>query len=276
MKQVAAGVHIHESGWVQSNTVVIDGTDGVLLVDPGLLGDELDCLAKDLSASGRVVLAGFSTHPHWDHLVWHDRLGSAPRYGTALCAATARERLSGDVAAVAKAVGIPDRVPLDRLGDIQGLPDGSAEVPWNGPSAMVIEHAAYAPGHAALLVEDRYVLAVGDMLSDVLIPMLSPMADDPIEDYLVALELLEAVTANVKVVVPGHGSIAEAGEIQARIDRDRAYVNALRDGMPTADPRIHRPADDPWAWVADVHARQVEMIAAKRHAYEIDDADDSD
>src|SRR6266508_4241187 len=40
------------------------------------------------------VVAGFSTHPHWDHLLWHARLGAAPRYGTARCAATVRDRLS--------------------------------------------------------------------------------------------------------------------------------------------------------------------------------------
>ena len=57
-------------------------------------GDEMACLANDLSDSGQTVVAGFSTHPHWDHLLWHARLGAAPRYGTARCAATARDRLS--------------------------------------------------------------------------------------------------------------------------------------------------------------------------------------
>jgi hypothetical protein len=28
------------------------------------------------------VVAGFSTHPHWDHLLWHPRLGDVPRYAT--------------------------------------------------------------------------------------------------------------------------------------------------------------------------------------------------
>ena len=47
-------------------------------------------------------------------------------------------------------------------------------------------------GHAALLIEERGVLVAGDMLSDVLIPLLD-LNDtaDPIEDYLAALRLLE-------------------------------------------------------------------------------------
>ena len=40
-------------------------------------------VANDLSGLDQTVVAGFSTHPHWDHLLWHARLGAAPRYGTA-------------------------------------------------------------------------------------------------------------------------------------------------------------------------------------------------
>ncbi|MFD0583761.1 MBL fold metallo-hydrolase [Dactylosporangium darangshiense] len=83
LKQVAEGVLVHESEFCQSNAVVVQGRDGVLLIDAGVLGDELACLAKDLSDSGRTVVVGFSTHPHWDHLLWHPGLGEAPRYGTA-------------------------------------------------------------------------------------------------------------------------------------------------------------------------------------------------
>ena len=46
----------------------------------------------------------------------------------------------------------------------------------------------HAPGHAALLIEERGVLVAGDMLSDVLIPDALEFNDtaDPIEDYLAA------------------------------------------------------------------------------------------
>ena len=94
LRQVAEGVLIHESEFCQSNAVVVHGRAGVLLIDPGVHGYEMAALANDLSDSGQTVVAGFSTHPHWDHLLWHARLGAAPRYGTARCAATARDRLS--------------------------------------------------------------------------------------------------------------------------------------------------------------------------------------
>jgi hypothetical protein len=34
-------------------------------------------LANDLRELGQPVVAGFSTHPHWDHLLWDARLGAA-------------------------------------------------------------------------------------------------------------------------------------------------------------------------------------------------------
>ncbi|HEY4020040.1 MAG TPA: MBL fold metallo-hydrolase, partial [Pseudonocardiaceae bacterium] len=94
LRQVAEGVLIHQSEFVQSNAVVVQGPAGVLLIDPGVHGDEMACLANDLSDVGQTVVAGFSTHPHWDHLLWHPRFGAAPRYGTARCAASTRHQLS--------------------------------------------------------------------------------------------------------------------------------------------------------------------------------------
>lgn len=263
LTRVADGVLVHESEFCQSNAVVVQGRAGVLVIDPGVQDHELAGLANDISESGQTVLAGFSTHPHWDHLLWHAGLGAAPRYGTARCAATVRERLSGGVDAVAKAAGIPEHVPLDLLGLLTALPAEAAQIPWDGPRVRIIEHQAHAPGHAALFIEERGVLVAGDMLSDVLIPMLDMNGTaDPIEDYLAALRLLEEMAGDVDVVIPGHGSVGRAGQVEARIEQDRAYVLALRDGHAPSDPRIGPSARPGWEWVSDVHNRQAQRLAA--------------
>jgi glyoxylase-like metal-dependent hydrolase (beta-lactamase superfamily II) len=139
-----------------------------------------------------------------------------------------------------------------------------AQIPWDGPQVRIVEHQAHAPGHAALLIEERGVLVAGDMLSDVLIPMLD-LNDtaDPIEDYLAALRLLEGVADNVDVVIPGHGSIGGADQVHARIDQDRAYVHALRDAHVLSDPRVGPSAKDGWDWVAGVHTRQLQRLAQR-------------
>jgi glyoxylase-like metal-dependent hydrolase (beta-lactamase superfamily II) len=259
---VAEGVLIHESVFCQSNAVVVQGGAGVLLIDAGVHADEMAGLARDLSDLGQTVVAGFSTHPHWDHLLWHPALGPAPRYGTARCAATVRDRLAGGVDA--RRFGIPEEVSLDLLGLITGLPAGAARIPWDGPEVRIIEHQAHAPGHAALLIRERGVLVAGDMLSDVLVPMLDLSGTaDPIEDYLAALRLLEDVAGDVDVVVPGHGSTSKTSQIPARIEQDRAYVHALRDGRDPDDPRVGPSARPGWEWVSDVHAGQLQRLARR-------------
>ncbi|HEV7708583.1 MAG TPA: MBL fold metallo-hydrolase [Asanoa sp.] len=258
---------VHESAFCQSNAVVVQGGAGVLVIDAGVQEHEMACLANDLSQLDQTVVAGFSTHPHWDHLLWHARLGGAPRYGTARCAATVRDRLS-DPGAKARITAhlippdIAEQVSLDLLGLITALPAGTARIPWDGPQVRIIEHQAHAPGHAALFIEERGVLVAGDMLSDVLIPILDVNGTaDPIEDHLAALRLLEAVAGDVDVLVPGHGSVGGADQVHARIEQDRAYVLDLRDGHVSSDPRVGPSAKPGWEWVSDVHNGQAQRLA---------------
>jgi glyoxylase-like metal-dependent hydrolase (beta-lactamase superfamily II) len=267
LTQVAEGVLVHQSELLQNNAVVVQGRAGVLLVDPGLQSSEMACLAHDLRELDQPVVAGFATHPDWDHVLWHPELGDAPRYGTARCAAQLRDLLSNGDWEARVAEGLPpeiaDDVPLDLFGRITGLPAGTALVPWEGPDVRIIEHPAHAPGHAALLIEERGVLIAGDMLSDVLIPLLDHTAD-PIEDYLVGLQVLEGAAGAVAVVVPGHGSVGGADQVRARIDLDRAYVHALRDGHTPDDPRLGPSAKPGWEWVSDVHDGQARRLAGRR------------
>ena len=144
LRQVATGVLIHESTFLQSNTVVVqDGRTGVLIIDPGGRGDEMVCLANDLSDLGQTVVAGFSTHPHWDHLLWHPSLGAAPRYSTARCAASAQVSEPAE-ARTTRLIPpeIVEEIPLDMLGLIAGLPGETEQIPWDGPDIRILEHQA--------------------------------------------------------------------------------------------------------------------------------------
>jgi glyoxylase-like metal-dependent hydrolase (beta-lactamase superfamily II) len=271
LTQVAGGVLVHRSELLRNNAVVVRGRAGVLLVDPGITDEEMACLADDLSAEGQRVVAGFSTHPDWDHVLWHADLGEAPRYGTARCADVMRELRSNPDWRARVVEGLPpeiaEQVSLDSFGHVSGLPAGTAELPWDGHLVRIVEHPAHAPGHAALLIAECRVLVAGDMLSDVFIPMLDdPDPDgtaDPIEDYLVGLDVLEAVADDVDVVVPGHGSVGGAGQVRARIGLDRAYLHALRGGRTPDDPRIGPSAEPGWEWVGEIHDAQARGLARR-------------
>jgi glyoxylase-like metal-dependent hydrolase (beta-lactamase superfamily II) len=269
LSQIAEGVLTHQSALLENNAVAVQGRNGVLLIDPGLTESEMACLASDLRDLGQPVVAGFATHPDWDHVLWHPDFGEAPRYGTARCAAYMRElRLDPDWRDRVTE-GLPpeiaDQTPLDLFGLVIPLPVGSPAIPWDGPQVTIIEHPAHAPGHAALLVEERGVLVAGDMLSDVLVPNLDTLDDtnDPIAEYLLGLRRLEEVAERVEVVVPGHGSVGHADEMRARIELDRAYVLALREGRVPSDPRVGPTAKPGWEWMGDISIELVRLLAER-------------
>jgi glyoxylase-like metal-dependent hydrolase (beta-lactamase superfamily II) len=243
--EVADGVWVRQSEWVWSNAVVVRGEGGLVLVDPGIDGSDLGQLADDVDRLGIPVVAGFSTHLHWDHLLWHSRFGDVPRYAMPAAAHAApgvRER--AQAMAAESAAGIP----LELIGLLTPLPADGGPVP-----GQIIEHEAHAVGHAAVLLADRGVLLAGDMLSDVLIPLLDPRRAGQVGAYETALDRLGEAARHVDVLVPGHGAVAEGPEVAARLAADRAYLDALRRGEEPVDARLDQD------WLSGPHRSNVEL-----------------
>ena len=132
LNQVADGVWVRQSEWVWSNAIVVRGENGLILVDPGIDGSDLNQLADDVDRLGIAVVAGFCTHPHWDHLLWHSRFGDVPRYATpggAQAASEARERAQSMAAQSAPGI------PVELIGLLTPLPADGGPVPGE-----IIEH----------------------------------------------------------------------------------------------------------------------------------------
>ncbi len=245
LKQVADGVWVRQSEWVWSNAIAVRGDGGLILVDPGIDGSDLAELADDLDRLGIPVVAGFSTHPHWDHLLWHHRFGDVPRYATraaAHVASGAHER------AQAMAAESASGIPLELIGLVTPLPADNGPVPGE-----IVEHQAHAVGHAAVLLADRGVLLAGDMLSDVLIPLLDPRRPGQLDAYETALDRLGEAARQVDVLVPGHGAVAEGSEVAARLAADRAYIDGLRRGVEPVDSRLDQD------WLSGPHQSNLEL-----------------
>jgi glyoxylase-like metal-dependent hydrolase (beta-lactamase superfamily II) len=250
LNQVADGVWVRQSEWVWTNSIVVRGEDGVILVDPGIHGSELEQLADDVDRLGIPVVAGFCTHPHWDHLLWHSRFGEVPRYATA---ATAHLAVQARERAQAMAAESGEDVPLELVAQVTSLPADGGPVPGE-----IIEHRAHAVGHAAVLLADRGVLLAGDMFSDVLIPLFDARQDDQVGAYEAALDRLSEAVEQVDVVVPGHGAVAEGPEVAARFAADRAYIDALRRGEEPVDARLQQ-AD----WLEGPHRSNLERARGR-------------
>ncbi|HET6830603.1 MAG TPA: MBL fold metallo-hydrolase [Solirubrobacterales bacterium] len=258
---MADGVWVRQSDWVWTNSIVVRGEDGLILVDPGIDGSDLNQLADDVDRLGIPVVAGFSTHPHWDHLLWHTRFGDVPRYATAAGAdfagetreqqqaAAEEESARGPLTASPSASG----VPLELIALVTPLPADGGPVPGE-----IIEHQAHAVGHAAVLLADRGVLLAGDMLSDILIPLFDSRQDDQLGAYESALDRLGEAARHVDVMVPGHGAVAEGPEVAARLAADRAYIDALRREEDPVDARLEA-AD----WLSGPHRSNLEQVRGR-------------
>jgi hydroxyacylglutathione hydrolase len=251
-RELVPGVLVATAEFATTNTTaVLDGSGGCLLIDPGVTVSDVAALAADLGRAGLRPQAGFSTHPHWDHVLWSRDLGDVPRYGAPAAMAILRDERDGMLAQLAHDAPGHD---LDLVGHLTGLAEGADTVPWGGPAAQLVIHDGHAPGHAAVFLPGTGVLLAGDMLSDIEIPLLDTVADDPLGDYRAGLELLVAVPG-VRWLVPGHGSAGDAAEMQRRLAADRHYLDLLAAGEPFDDPRCTKD------WLRASHRDHLRTVA---------------
>jgi hydroxyacylglutathione hydrolase len=253
LTEIAPGVLIATSSFALTTTTVVvspASAGGCLLIDPGVTVPELAALAARLDDLGLRPSVGWSTHPHWDHVLWSAELGAAPRY-TAPAAVTVTEaNRDGILAEVQRTAPGHD---LSLVGRLQPL-DAPA-IPWDGPEAQLIGHDGHAPGHGAVFFPGTGVLVAGDMCSDVEIPLLDIVAADPLGDYRTGMERLASVPG-VCQVVPGHGHAGDAAEFRRRLAADSAYLDAIASGKPAADPRLKGGED----WMRVTHEEQVRYL----------------
>lgn len=254
LREVAPGVLVGTSRFMVTNTVVVASGERALVVDPGVHDDELEAIGVELLRRRLRPEAGFATHAHWDHVLWHGALGDAPRYATRQ---TVVDAASHRVELVEEAEAVTE-VDLARFAALQGV-DGT--VPWSGPEARVVEHAAHAAGHAALHLPALGLLVAGDMGSDVEVPLLTHGVPGP-EALLAHHEALDrlAALAPVDVVVPGHGHPCDGAMWRRRLDADRRYLDDLAAERDSDDTRLV----EPWLVDADQAMRSTLTKAAWR------------
>lgn len=217
----------------------------VLLVDPAWTPDELGGIAADVREWGGRLGAGFSTHAHFDHVLWHPGFGPAPRWaspGAAALAAAHSEENRHE--AEASSPGWSPAL-LELIGQVAALPAADHLQEWG----EVVIHDGHSTGHAALWLAHRGVLIVGDMLSGLEIPLLAETGVGP---YVKGLDALRPYVERAKVLICGHGD--PTSEPMARWDADRRYLDDLLAGREPSDPRL--------ASNAEAHAANVQAAAS--------------
>ena len=244
-----ARVNVFVSRAVVSMTsgLVVDG-DEALLVDPGVLPDELARLSRAVMAAGAEVRTIFLTHHHWDHVFATGRWPAATtvahaRFEACLEAAGGAAPVHDAVRETYRAHGFPMPVPPAMPAPGRRLAEG-AEVNVGRLGGRVLHLPGHAPDAVGLLLPELKVLFSGDMLD----PVELPLPEHDVELYLRSLDRIGGLVTRGEVarVVPGHGFVLESPErIAAQVARDRHYVEVLGR---TAAEAARAKEDLPAAW----------------------------
>ena len=234
--------------YMTTSTVVTAPDGGCLVIDPAITVADVSALAAELRTRGLTPVAGFATHPHWDHVLWSAELGDVSRYASPRAAEFARVHRDE---LIAEAEGEAPGHDRGLTGRLTPLPAGDGEIAWPGPRAQAVIHDGHAPGHAAVFLPGAGVLVAGDMCSDVEVPLLDLESADPLGDYRFGLDRLAALP--VRLVVPGHGRPGDAAEFRRRVAADLRYLADTGRGEDTGDPRLAEAGD----WLREEHGKQL-------------------
>ena len=239
----------------QTNAVAMRAGDEAMLIDSPYFPDELEALPGLLSGAGFEPDALVATHADYDHL-----LGRVAFPGLALgLGEPSVQRLHQEPGAAQRELRDKDaELYVERpgplaLGQVQGLPvPGSVEL---GPEELELHPAE---GHTAdgLAVLARWcgVLCVGDYLSNVEIPMISPGGS--LADYRSTLARLAPLVEAAETIVPGHGAPHARDDALRILDEDAGYL----DGLARGDERPALPGGRDTSEQRRIHAENLERL----------------
>jgi glyoxylase-like metal-dependent hydrolase (beta-lactamase superfamily II) len=229
----------------QTNAVALRAGGEAMLVDSPYFPEELEALPSVLAGAGFEPDALIATHADFDHLL--GRL-AFPALALGLGEQSV-ERLHREPGAAQRELRDHDvrfyvrrGAPL-ALGQVQGLPvPGSVEL---GDQEIELHPAdGHTTDGMALFARWCGVLAVGDYLSDVEIPMVVSLPD-----YRATLARVWPLVEAAETIVPGHGAPHGRDAALRILDEDVDYLDALErgderprlpDGRDTAEQRrIH-------------------------------------
>jgi glyoxylase-like metal-dependent hydrolase (beta-lactamase superfamily II) len=254
----AVGVHsdvvVVTSRIWQTNATALRSKGEVLLIDSPYFPDELELLPALLRQAGFEPNALFATHADYDHV-----LGPVAFPGVPLGVGDhTMERIRtspGEAQRELRDEDARNYVVRERplsLGSLQSLP-----VPGYVELGEIELELHVADGHTsdgtALFARAYGVLAVGDYLSDVEIPWISP--GGALDVYRDTLARLAPLVEAAETIIPGHG-LPHSSETALRLlDEDLDYLDALEKG----DRRLPKGRDT--ARQREIHAENLARVS---------------
>jgi glyoxylase-like metal-dependent hydrolase (beta-lactamase superfamily II) len=193
------------------NIAILQGADGLLLIDSGLpqTAEAMDRMARSVGPSTIQVL--INTHFHFDHVGGNERLGHE---GVRIMA---QEN-------VLKRVSTPQKNSFFSRESPALAPEGRPSVTFSsggelghGGEKVVYRYLppAHTDGDATIHFQNANVYHAGDLLFNGMYPFIDYSAGGSIEGMVAAADrIIEAVDGKTKII-PGHGPMAVRDDVRA-------------------------------------------------------------
>jgi hydroxyacylglutathione hydrolase len=210
----------------QTNCTLVRRDDEAFCIDSPILPDELELLPTIAQQAGYPVVGLLATHGDWDHVLGRYAFADVP---LGVASSTAGVLRGGS--AHRELRDFDEEWYVERPGPLTLATPQELPVPGRcGIGTSELELFATG-GHTAdgmaIWIPWARVLVVGDHLSPVEIPWISPGGS--VDAYLATLDRLEPLVEGADHVVPGHGEPLDAERALAILREDRAYLEALRE-----------------------------------------------
>jgi hydroxyacylglutathione hydrolase len=220
---------IHQAEMFHTNTGILKTAEGFILVDPAFTQADFERIAA--FTDPHPILAGFSTHAHYDHLFWSSLFGNeTPRYcseGTLGQITHHRKEIVDEFLALENDPYNVNQCIYNK--HLALLSCFSTDLHYlNDISVAVVAIPGHLQGQTAFLFPDYQTLFAADTLSNTEPPSIEGSRQS-LRDYLETLGTLGELIGQVAWIVPGHGDPADRSDAKARLEMDRRYLEALQN-----------------------------------------------
>lgn len=249
--EVAPGIFMLEGqgGFTGGNLGLLIGDDGVVLIDDGLEPLVDKTLAAVSEISRDPVDFVINTHLHGDHVGGNETFHRAG--ATIISQDNTRLRLSEQDQAVTDEGTAMVKEALPQL-----TFSHSMTFHLNGHEAFVLHvPAAHTDGDAVIFIRDANVLHTGDVMFNGMFPFIDLDSGGSVAGYIAAQEDLLSLAGPETRIIPGHGPIANKGDLQAArdmLDDARDRVQKLVDEGQSEDEVVATNPlavyHDAWNW----------------------------
>ena len=234
------------NGFTGGNIALLTGPDGVIMVDDSMppLGDKLKAAIKKVTGSNVDFI--INTHVHGDHTGLNAEFAKDGSW------IVGHENIRKHMITKGNGVAVP--APKDALPVITF--DSQINFHLNNEKARIIHMAkAHTNGDAMIHYPDANIIHTGDLMFNGLFPYIDINSGGSVMGYLDAQKQMLAMSDENTQIIPGHGPMAKAADLQAAIDMLEDSIAIIKkhiaDGLSENEVVEANPLQkyhDTWNW----------------------------